>query len=66
MADVIEIFADGTRVERDFTEAELNQIEKDKADVTARLLKEEERAIQRQAVLDRLGLSADEARLILG
>ena len=39
MSDVIEIFADGTTIERDFTEAELEQIEKDK---TAELAKQAE------------------------
>jgi hypothetical protein len=66
MADVIETFADGTVVERDFTEAELVQIEKDKAAHIAWQAELEAKATARQAILDRLGLTANEAQLLLG
>jgi len=66
MADVIEIFADGTRVERDFTEAELAQIELDKKANKEFEDKIKARAEQRQALLTRLGITEEEARILLG
>ena len=65
MADVIETFADGTVIERNFTEAELAQIEADKL---ADIKKEKELQAKAQAKADllaRLGITADEARLLL-
>ena len=66
MADVIETFADGTVIERDFTDAELAQIEKDKATQLVKQAEAEAKKAQRQVILDRLGLTSDEARLLLG
>lgn len=66
MADVIETFADGTVVERDFTKAELKQIEIDKKNNEAMEAKILAKAAQRQAIADRLGLSPDELKLLLG
>ena len=66
MADIIETFADGTVVERDFTEAELAQIEKDKAAEIARKAEATAKAAQRQALLTRLGITEEEARILLG
>jgi hypothetical protein len=66
MADVIETFADGTIVERDFTKAELKQIEIDKKNnetMEANILA---KVAQRQAIADRIGLTADELKLLLG
>lgn len=66
MADVTETFADGTIVERDFTKAELKQIEIDKKNnetMEANILA---KVAQRQAIADRLGLTADELKLLLG
>jgi hypothetical protein len=56
----------GEEVIRDATAQEIAQMEIDAAD--AQLLKSEmqAKATQRQAILDRLGLTADEAKLILG
>ena len=51
---------------RDATDAEIAQMAKDKAEAEARKTEAEAKAAQRQAILDRLGLSADEAKLILG
>ena len=65
MADVIETFADGTVVERDFTKAELAQIEKDKAAQIAKQAEAEAKATAKVALLDRLGISAEEAQLLL-
>ena len=51
---------------RDATNAEIAQMAKDKAEADARKAEAEAKAAQRQAILDRLGLTADEAKLILG
>jgi hypothetical protein len=50
-------------IERDMTDAEIAQHNKDIADAKKA---ETERAKQKQAVLDRLGITADEAALLLG
>ena len=66
MADVIETFADGTVIERDFTAAELAQIETDKATQLAKQAEAEAKAAQKAALLERLGITEDDARLLLG
>ena len=69
MADVIEIFADGTCVERDFTKAELAQIEKDKKAEVKKLQEIELKAdAKARAVvkLEKLGLTVDDIKAILG
>ena len=71
MADVMVINAiTGEVIERDFTEEELAQRA---ADIAAaeqaeaeRIAAEEEKASARAALLERLGISEDEARLLLG
>lgn len=73
MADVTEIdytTEPPTVTERSFTEAELEQIKKDiqeeeqrKNDAAAEA---QAKAAQRQAILDRLGLTEKEAQLLLG
>ena len=65
MADVIETFADGTVVERDFTKAELAQIEKDKAEQIAKQAEAEAKATAKAGLLNRLGITAEEAALLL-
>jgi hypothetical protein len=66
-----EIYAQtGEVIERDFTEAELEQREKDQQEYAAaeaaKQAEAEAKETQRQVILDRLGLTADEARLLLG
>ena len=67
MADIIETFANGTVVERDFTEAELAQI---KADKLADIKKEKELQAKAQAKataegkLAALGLTTDDLRAL--
>jgi len=56
----------GEAIERDMTEAELAQYEIDQAAKAAHIAAQEEKAAARQAVLDRLGLTEEEAQLILG
>jgi hypothetical protein len=66
MADIIETFADGTIVERNFTEAELAQIEADKATQLAKQAEAETKATARAALLTKLGITQEEAQLLLG
>jgi hypothetical protein len=56
----------GEEIVRDATTEEIAQIELDAANATAAKAEAEAKEIARQAILDRLGLSADEAKLILG
>ena len=56
----------GEIIERDLTAEEIAQIELDVAKEEARLAEAQAKAAQRQAILDKLGLTADEARLLLG
>lgn len=56
----------GEEIVRDATAEEIAQIELDAANALARKAEAEAKAAQRQAILDRLGLTADEAKLILG
>ena len=56
----------GEIIERSATEQELAQMEKDKIEAAQRDKQREAKAAARQAILDRLGLSEEEARLLLG
>ena len=53
-------------IEREMTTAEFAQYKIDQAERDAKKAELEAIAAQRQAILDRLGLTADEAKLILG
>lgn len=67
MADVIEIFADGTVVERDFTKTELAQIEADKAAEVIRQTEAQAKAQAKAAAegkLAALGLTTDDLRAL--
>jgi hypothetical protein len=56
----------GEEIVRDATAAEIAQMKKD-ADEFARIKAEAEaKAAEKQALLDRLGITADEAKLLLG
>jgi hypothetical protein len=48
------------------TNAEFKQYEADQAAQAARLAETEAKEVQRQTILDRLGLTADELKTILG
>lgn len=67
MTDIIrEYQEDGSYIDREPTKAEINQNKKD-ADAHAEFLAlEENKKIQRQALLDRLGITEEEAKLLLG
>jgi len=51
---------------RDMTDEEIAQLEKDELDEQTRTQTELDKAQARQAVLDKLGLTADEAAALLG
>ena len=55
-----------TITERDATATEKKQIEKNRADNATAQAEAEAKTAQRQVILDRLGLTADEAQLLLG
>jgi hypothetical protein len=56
----------GEEIVRDATAEEIAQMELDATDAIARKAEAVARAAAKQAILDRLGLTADEAKLILG
>jgi hypothetical protein len=56
----------GEEIVRDATDAEIAQIEINKAKQITAQAEAEAREAERQAILDRLGLTADEAKLLLG
>ena len=53
-------------IDREMTAAEFKIYEADQAAELARKAEAEAKAAQLQAILDKLGLTADEARLLLG
>jgi hypothetical protein len=56
----------GEEIIRDANAEELAQIKLDAASSKEQQAEAETKAIARQAILDRLGLTADEAKLLLG
>lgn len=58
--------ATGEIVEREMNAEELAQWEADKAKAEAEAAAKAEAEAKRQALLDKLGITADEARLLLG
>jgi predicted ArsR family transcriptional regulator len=56
----------GEEIVRDATDAEIKQFATDATNEVKRKAEAEAKIAQRQAILDRLGLTADEAKLILG
>jgi hypothetical protein len=56
----------GEEIVRDMNEAELAQFEADKIAHNEFVASLKAQETQRQAILDRLGLTADEAKLLLG
>ena len=53
-------------IDREMNDAEFAQYEANKAAQVAEKAEAETKGAQRQAILDRLGLTADEAKLLLG
>ena len=56
----------GEEIVRDATTAEIKQIEAKEAKTLIEKAEAEAKKAERQAILDRLGLTADEAKLLLG
>ena len=54
-----------TIIERDFTSEELIQIQEIQSKAEAERIESEKRSLARQAILDRLGLTEEEAKLLL-
>ena len=55
----------GVLIIREMDDTEFAQYQKDKANAQKQNDEDEAKAAQRQAILDRLGLTADEAKLLL-
>jgi hypothetical protein len=53
-------------VEREMNDAEFSQHEKEQADLLTKKAEAEAKAAQKAALLERLGITEDEARLLLG
>jgi hypothetical protein len=56
----------GKVIEREMNAQELAQWEADKATAAAEAAEAEAKETERQALLDKLGITADEAKLLLG
>jgi len=56
----------GEVIEREMTKTEFDLYNKTNAESEASKTAQAEKELQRQAILDRLGLTADEAKLLLG
>ena len=56
----------GEEIVRDATAAEIAEIETRQAEVTAKEAEAEAKEVTRQAILNRLGISAEELKTILG
>lgn len=56
----------GEEIIRDANADELAQMKLDAANAAARKAEAEAKEAERQAILDRIGLTADEAKLIIG
>ena len=63
---VIHDIATGEVIEREMTKAEKDQYAKDLVYIAEGLKAEEEKANAKTALLERLGITADEAKLLLG
>ena len=55
----------GEEIIRDATDAEIAQMEIDASNAVARKAEEEAKAAQKSALLDKLGITEDEAKLLL-
>lgn len=53
-------------IDRPMTDEEFDEFKANKAKQLAKEVEAEAKAAERQTILDRLGLSADEAKLLLG
>lgn len=56
----------GEEIIREMTDAEFEQWQRDKEDVQIKKTEAAAKAAQREALLDKLGITAEEAQLLLG
>lgn len=56
----------GQQTERPMTDAETEQLSKDQAETKVRIKADSDKAKAKAALLEKLGISADEAALLLG
>lgn len=56
----------GETIVRDMTDAEIAQLETDQAEAAARVAEEKAKAAAKAALLERLGITDEEAALLLG
>jgi uncharacterized metal-binding protein len=56
----------GEEIIRDANANEIAQFELDNLEIVKRQAEAEAKAVQKQALLDKLGITADEAKLLLG
>ncbi len=56
----------GEIIERELTAAELEQLQKDQAEYANKQAEAEAKAATRQALLTRLGITEEEAKILLG
>jgi hypothetical protein len=59
------ITGETTDFERDYTPEELAEFEKTQAEIAKRLAKQQEAAAAKAALLEKLGITEDEAKLLL-
>ena len=57
---------EGEYVDREMNDQEYTQYQKDQAEADSRKAEAETKAAQRQALLSRLGITEEEARILLG
>ena len=58
--------SDDTFIDRPMNEVELEQYEKDKAEAAVRIVEETKKAADKTALLEKLGITENEAKLLLG
>lgn len=59
-------FSTGEEIWRDYTPAEIAGVEKAQAEAAARIAELAEKETARRAILEKLGLTEEEAKLLLG
>jgi hypothetical protein len=56
----------GEEIWRDYTDAQIEEVKRAEAEIAALAIKEAQAAVKRQALLDKLGITEEEAKLLLG
>jgi len=67
MSEIVRVYQeDGTYIDREPTAQEIEQNEKDHQDWLLKKQQEEESKVKRQELLDKLGITEEEAILLMG